>query len=233
MLTGYILNTLLNVKEPRCFLTQQTVVLKCKMEVLKCELCLCDEDYSREAFVLSTRDSCWPVRIYCLEVCQLCSICWQILTAGSLIWQAFPHQSPPFFFLFFCSKNCCLINMSLRFSPTQAVVVKTRKAVRRVSDERACVERLQWFVVQLREAARHTLRLMTNQSVKLPLSFIMAMRLTGQRWGVAMETGLMAVPSEQMEVKKLFGTSEGGAILAIGGRGSCCLSTSFGASAAI
>lgn len=45
--------------------------------------------------------------------------------------------------------------------------------------------------------------------------------------------GLMTVPSEQMEVKELFGTSEGGAILAIGGRGSCCLSASFGASAAI
>lgn len=45
--------------------------------------------------------------------------------------------------------------------------------------------------------------------------------------------GLMAMPFEQMEVKKLFGTSEGGAILAIGGSGSCCLSTSFGASAAI
>lgn len=45
--------------------------------------------------------------------------------------------------------------------------------------------------------------------------------------------GLMTVPSEQMEVKKLFGTSEGGAILAIGGSGSCCLSTSFGALAAI
>lgn len=44
---------------------------------------------------------------------------------------------------------------------------------------------------------------------------------------------------EQMEAKnkrgKLFGTSEGvgGAILPIGGSGSCCLSTSFGASAAI
>lgn len=43
----------------------------------------------------------------------------------------------------------------------------------------------------------------------------------------------MAVPSEQMGVKKLFGTSEGGAILAIGDSGSCCLSTSFGAMLAI
>lgn len=55
-----------------------------------------------------------------------------------------------------------------------------------------------------------------------------------------METGQMAMPFfEQMEAKnkrgKLFGTSEGvgGAILPIGGSGSCCLSTSFGASAAI
>lgn len=43
----------------------------------------------------------------------------------------------------------------------------------------------------------------------------------------------MAMPSEQMEVKKLFGTSEGGAILAVVDSGSCCLSTSFGALAAI
>lgn len=45
--------------------------------------------------------------------------------------------------------------------------------------------------------------------------------------------GQMAAPLQQMEVKKLFGSSGGGAILAMGGSGSRCLSTSFGASAAI
>lgn len=57
-----------------------------------------------------------------------------------------------------------------------------------------------------------------------------------------METGQMATPfrtnggqkkSSLEPVRGVWGAEGGGAILPIGGSGSCCLSTSFGASAAI
>lgn len=95
---------------------------------------------------------------------------------------AFPHGS----FCVIASKNGGLITMSsLSSQPRGVAGGKKKQNIESSWKEKVTRERV-WkarsdLLSGLREAARHTLRLMTNQSVKLPLCFIIAMRLTGQR----------------------------------------------------
>lgn len=123
---------------------------------------------------------------------------------------------------FLIAPKTVLISISSLFLYTQRVEDKAQFG--RKCDKQACLD---YFVFVSFRSCQTNIEINDELVSKAATVFHCYHAVSNPLLSCCHGKGLMAVPSEQMVLKNLFGTSEGSPILATGSSSSCCLKTLF------